>query len=49
MVKVTVEMDEKVVREFKGEVVRRKGKLRGAMGEAMEEAMELWIKKQERQ
>jgi len=49
MVKVTVEVDEKIVREFKGEVVQRKGKLRGAMGKAMEEAMELWMKKQEQQ
>ena len=49
MVKVTVEMNEKIVREFKGEVVRIKGKLRNAMGKAMEEALELWIKKQKQQ
>ena len=45
MVKVTVQVDEGIARRFKEEVVRRKGKLRGAMGESLEEAMELWMEK----
>jgi len=48
MVKVTVEMDERLMRTFKMEVVRRKGKLKGALGEAMEEAIRLWLSRERR-
>ena len=43
-----MEMDKELVRTFKMEVVKRKGKLKGALGEAMEEAIRLWLS-QERQ
>jgi hypothetical protein len=48
MVKITVQVDEKVARRFKEEVVRKKGKLRGAMGKSLEDAMELWMKQEQR-
>jgi len=43
-----VEMDEELARTFKMEVVRCKGKLKGALGEAMEEAIRLWLSRERR-
>ena len=43
-----MEMDEGLARTFKMEVVRRKGKLKGALGEAMEEAIRLWLNHERR-
>jgi len=39
-----IEIDPNLEREFRFEVLRRKGAKRGALAEAVEEAIRLWLR-----
>ena len=49
MVKWTVNIDEELDRRFRGTVFKVKGYRRGALKEALEEAIKLWLEKYESQ
>ncbi|WP_167886858.1 hypothetical protein [Thermococcus sp. M39] len=42
---ITISVDDEVEKEFRKLVEKRYGKIRGALGVAITEAMKLWIKK----
>jgi len=48
MVRWTVTIDDELDKRFREAVVRVKGFKRGALKEALEEAIELWLSKYER-
>jgi len=47
MVKSTFELDEDRDKRFRHTVANVKGMRKGALGEALQEAIDLWIKEQE--
>ena len=46
---INVKVDDDVEMEFRRGVLAAKGKEKGALGKAVEEAMQLWIEKQKKQ
>lgn len=48
MVKSTYEIDDERDKKFRQAVANAKGFRKGALGEALQEAIDLWIKEQER-
>ena len=46
---ITVSVDDEVEKRFRELVVEKYGRIRGALGVAVTEAMKLWIKKVERE
>jgi hypothetical protein len=47
MVKTTIEIDDERDKKFRQTVANSKGFRKGALSDALQEAIDLWIKKQE--
>ena len=45
LMKMTIEVDEELGRKFRAKVIEIKGNKKGALREAVEEAMKLWLEK----